>query len=127
MHNRIHCQSCHLHSVGNPFLGAVDNPVLAVFRLLRSSLQTLDITSRKRFGYSQRDELLARQDIADDALPQLRISEIEHWWQPNDGAGFETVAVAARPNACKFLGYYELYHPVRMFTREKVRYLTSWK
>lgn len=93
--------------------------MLAVFRLLRGGLETLDITSGERFGYGQRNEFLARQNIGDDALPQFRISEIEHWWQPNDSASLESVAVAARPNARELLGDDKLNHSLGMLLKRK--------
>ena len=39
-----------LRSVGNPFLGTVDDPMLAILGLGRCRLQTEDVATRMRFG-----------------------------------------------------------------------------
>jgi len=46
-----------VHTTGDPFLGTVDNPALAIFRLGSGSPDTSNIGSSKCLGDRERDDL----------------------------------------------------------------------
>src|SRR4051812_38107060 len=82
-------------TVGDPLLGTIDNPVLAIFGLGRRAVQAGDVGAGKCFGDGERDEFLGLEDFGDDACLEFIRTKVDDGWETNDHASEETVTIAS--------------------------------
>lgn len=103
------------HSVGDPLLGSIDDPVFAILSLGSGGLKTKDVTSGVSFGDGETDEFLSSKDIGNDLCLELIGAKVEDRWESDDFTAHETVAVATISASNKFLCDDQLVEVVELF------------
>ena len=81
-------------SVGDPFLRAVHDPKLAVFRLLSITLEICDVAACKGFGNGEANELFRLEDLWYNFRLERVGAKVDNGRETNDHACEETVAAA---------------------------------
>lgn len=91
------CTDCGREPVGkravrDPLFSSIDDVELPTRRLLRGRADSRNITSCKSLRNSQRNILLARENLLHNPLLELLIlTKVEHGRQPNDRTATETI------------------------------------
>lgn len=75
---------CALRGIGDPLLGAIDDPLFAIFGQNCCGLKTHDITASRRFRYRKADKLLTSQDIRYDPGLKFWGTKVEDWREADD-------------------------------------------
>lgn len=88
--------------------------MLPVLSLFGCCPETGNVRTGKRLRDGEREELLSRKDLFDDAVAQLRASKVENRRQTDDSTGVLTIPVTTAAGTAEFLRQDELMEAVEL-------------